>query len=136
MASFISCKSNAIYGDWVPNGNVFSYTDTIYQAEESFSDMSKSTLLSIEKHFLNENNMDTLLVLYTQYENPKVIEKPIDEDTEIYYMMSSDGKNLIQVNFRGKTIQKYNERGLLIERMFEFNEESYGSEKILIEICV
>lgn len=233
IVCFSSCKSNAISGEWVPNGDVCSYTDTIYQAKESFGDVSKGTLLSIEKHFLNENNMDTLLVLYTpdgkeekrttyyydsdrqvvkkieysyhenyddlfgksinevtnttiydnikngnkmqeskaitygkmyfegidtdsvyldgfndyvkrtnydtlrskiiyKYENSKVIENPMDEDTEIYYI-GSDGKNLIQVNFRGKTIQKYNERGLLIERMFEFNEESYGSERILIE---
>lgn len=233
MACFSSCKSNAISGEWVPNGDVYSYTDTIYRAEESFGDVSKGALLSIEKHFLNEKNVDTLLVLYTpngkeekrtnfiydsdgqvikkieysyreydnglfgksinemtnttiydniksgnkmqeqkavtfgkmyfegrdtdsvyqdgfndyvrrtdydtlrskiiyKYEKPKVVEKPLDEDTEIYYM-DRDGKNLMQVSFRGEIIQKYNEQSLLVERTFEFNEEIYGSEKILIE---
>lgn len=39
----------------------------------------------------------------------------------------------MQVNFLGKSKLKYNEQGLLVERMFEFNEENYSSEKILIE---
>lgn len=59
-----SCTRDSNLKEWTPVGDVISYTDTIYTAKDRFGNIEKDELLSVQKHFLNEQNKDTLLIKY------------------------------------------------------------------------
>lgn len=90
VISFTSCKSDNLSNGWKPNGDIYSYTDTIYEARENFGDAAKGKLQSVEKHFLDDQNRDSLVVNY----------EPTGEEayrTNYYY---DDGNLTKEIMFR------------------------------------
>lgn len=86
----ISCSKFTDTGYWRPLGNVISYTDSIYDATEKFGEIEKGELISVEKHFLDGSNRDSLLIFYDG--NGK-------ETNRVKYYYDGKGKIIKEVEF-------------------------------------
>lgn len=86
----ISCSRFTDTSCWRPIGNIRSYTDSIYNATEKFGEIEKGELVSVEKHFLDGSNRDSLLVCY---------DGEGKESNRVKYYYDGKGKIIKEVEF-------------------------------------
>lgn len=90
IVSLTNCKSDNLSNGWKPNGNIYSYTDTVYEAKENFGDAAKGKMQFVEKHFLDEQNRDSLVITY---------EPTGEEEHRTNYYYDTDGNLTKEIMF-------------------------------------
>lgn len=93
VINLFGCMQEPTSGSWKLKGEILSYTDTVFFAKEVFGKLTKDKMMMVLKHFVDDQNRDTLLIQY---------DPTGKEESRTIFTYNNDGRVVKEVEFSSK----------------------------------